>query len=65
MAEIPHPFIIESMRLFKDLSAQEKNKIYFIHFNHTNKTLIETSDEYKAVVSNGFHLAAIHQVIKL
>ena len=34
ISEIPHPFVIESIELFKDLSAEEKAKIFFIHLNH-------------------------------
>jgi len=33
ISEIPHPFIIESMELFKGLSKEEKGKIYFIGLN--------------------------------
>ena len=36
MSEVPHPFVQESVDLFDKLSAAEKQKIYFIHFNHTN-----------------------------
>ncbi len=39
MEEIPHPFVTETMQLFEGESAQEKNKIIFIHFNHTNPLL--------------------------
>ena len=35
ISEIPHPFVIESMELFDELDTNEKNKIYFIHLNHT------------------------------
>lgn len=65
IAEIPYPFIIESMKLFENLAAFEKSKIHFIHFNHTNQALLETSDEYQSIISNGFHVAQINQVIKL
>lgn len=65
MAEIPHPFIVESMALFADLPVAEKNKIYFIHFNHTNPVLNLESDEAKRVLENGFHLAQMHDVFKL
>lgn len=63
--EIPHPFIIESMNLFKDLSPKDKNKIYFIHFNHTNPVLNSNSKPYKTVVKNGFHIAEINQTFEL
>ncbi|MBX7205720.1 MAG: MBL fold metallo-hydrolase [Bacteroidia bacterium] len=39
MSEIPHPFIEETMRLLEALPAETKNRIYFIHFNHTNPVL--------------------------
>ncbi len=39
MAEIPHPFIQESMDLLKDLPLASRQKVFFIHFNHTNPVL--------------------------
>ena len=35
ISQIPHPFVIESMALFDNLSETQKKKIHFIHFNHT------------------------------
>ncbi len=63
--EIPHPFVVESMELFKDLSPKEKNKIFFIHFNHTNPLLRKESVESKRVEESGFHTAKIHQQVVL
>lgn len=57
MSEIPHPFIVESMDLLKDLSAKNKAKVHFIHFNHTNPVLQEGSKAQKTVLENGFNLA--------
>ena len=57
ISEIPHPFIIESLDLFKTLSKAEKDKIYFIHLNHTNPVLNKNSKEYKSVISKGFNVA--------
>ena len=57
MSEIPHPFIVESMELFKDLSSEEKSKIIFIHFNHTNPVLNPDSDAYQSVTDKGFKIA--------
>lgn len=65
IAEIPHPFIIESMELFKNLEASQKQKIYFIHLNHTNPLLDTTSIEYKNVIAKGFHVAKMRQVFEL
>ena len=57
MAAIPHPFVKESLARFELLNTKEKNKIYFIHFNHTNPLLKENSQESKAVVAKGYHIA--------
>lgn len=65
ISEIPHPFIIESMELFSQLSSEEKNKIYFIHFNHTNPALDIDSSQSKLILEKGFHIARINDVFKL
>ena len=57
ISEIPHPFIVESMDLFKELPANEKSKIYFIHLNHTNPVLNPESPQSKLVIKNGFNVA--------
>ena len=54
MSEIPHPFIMESMEVFKGLPTMEKSKIHFIHFNHTNPVLLENSRARKSVLGEGF-----------
>jgi pyrroloquinoline quinone biosynthesis protein B len=65
ISTIPHPFIIESMALFKDLPAIEKKKIYFIHFNHTNPVINKKTRQYRQVIQNGFNVAAINTVFPL
>ena len=65
ISEIPHPFVIESMELFKGLPASEKSKIYFIHFNHTNPLLNPQSKQSKNVIKQGFKIARFGQVINL
>ena len=57
ISEIPHPFIIESLKLFNPLDKSEKNKIYFIHLNHTNPLLNSDSSEYNKVIREGFNVA--------
>jgi len=57
MADIPHPFISESMKRFETLPAKEKAKIRFIHFNHTNPALHENSHAHMAIKSAGFGIA--------
>ena len=39
MREIPHPSIEETLQLFSNQPLAERNKIYFIHINHTNPIL--------------------------
>ncbi|QCX01906.1 MBL fold metallo-hydrolase [Aggregatimonas sangjinii] len=65
ISEIPHPFVIESMTLFKELPTSEKKKIHFIHFNHTNPLLHPKSAKSKAVLKNGFQIARIGQEFQL
>ncbi len=63
--EIPHPFVVESMDLFKGLDSKEKSKIYFIHFNHTNPVLNPESKQTKAILENGFNIARKNQIVQL
>lgn len=57
ISQIPHPFVVESMGLFSSLSASEKQKIHFIHFNHTNPLLQEDSPQSLYVTDSGFQIA--------
>lgn len=57
MNEVPHPFVEESMRLLDKLPAKEKEKVIFIHFNHTNPLLKANSKAQKQVTSAGFRFA--------
>lgn len=65
MNEIPHPFVMESMELFKNLPAEEKSKIHFIHFNHTNPVLNSVSKQSRVVVEAGYHISESSQVFPL
>ena len=64
MSEIPHPFVEESMELFSNLSEIDKQKVHFIHFNHTNPLLIEGGTAQKEVIKKGFNFAKEGQVIR-
>ena len=57
ISDIPHPFVTESMDLFDSIDIKEKNKIYFIHLNHTNPLINKDSDQYKLVRSKGYNVA--------
>ncbi|MHB1278674.1 MAG: MBL fold metallo-hydrolase [Bacteroidia bacterium] len=62
---IPHPFIIESMERFKNLSPELKSRIYFTHFNHTNPALDVHSAATKAIEAAGFHVARTGMVFSM
>ena len=57
MADIPHPFVLESMELFSELSAADKAKVWFIHLNHTNPLLNSHSEAYQRVIEAGYNVA--------
>ena len=65
MAEIPHPFIIETMERLRGLPSSEKAKVHFIHLNHTNPCLDTTSQAYHSVVNAGYHVARFGQTLPL
>lgn len=54
---IPHPLVKDSLKLFSNLKATERNKIIFTHFNHTNPLIDESSKEHREVLSKGFRMA--------
>lgn len=65
MSEIPHPFVEESINLFQqELSPEERAKIHFIHFNHTNPLLID-SPEKDQLIDAGFGVARMGQIFEL
>jgi pyrroloquinoline quinone biosynthesis protein B len=65
MSTIPHPSVQETIKICEKLPASEKNKVHFIHFNHTNPLLNPKSFEYKEVIRKGFHVAKFGEVIEL
>jgi pyrroloquinoline quinone biosynthesis protein B len=65
MAEVPHPFVEESEKYFAGLSVADKSKIFFIHFNHTNPLVNESSAENLQLRKRGFHAAKQGEVFKL
>ncbi len=65
ISEIPHPFVVESLKLFAPLSLKERNKIHFIHFNHTNPLLNPLSKANKQVEKMGTHSSKIGEIFEL
>ena len=57
MSEIPHPFIVETVKLFEDQPNNTKSKVYFIHLNHTNPALKDSHLLKDSIQNLGFNFA--------
>ena len=57
MSEIPHPSIEETLELFLNQPVSERNKIYFIHINHTNPILTNKNGVKDLIEGYGFNVA--------
>ena len=57
MSGFPHPFVSHSMKRFTGLSAADKDKVRFIHMNHTNPLHKPDGSERREVKEAGFHIA--------
>jgi len=56
MADIPHPFVSESLARFAPLPAGERAKLYFTHLNHTNPAASPDSTARRAIERSGLHV---------
>ena len=65
MSEIPHPFVVETIEQLADLTNSEKEKVHFIHFNHTNPLLDMSSQQYREVLDMGFGICRSGQSFAL
>lgn len=57
LSQIPHPFIQESLQRFSKVPAEVRERIRFIHLNHTNPALKATSAARKIIGENGCGVA--------
>ena len=60
MSQIPHPSVLETIQTLKDFSMEERAKVIFTHFNHTNPLLDNASEATKKVLALGFKIGRIH-----
>ena len=65
ISEIPHPLVTETIDLLSGLNEQNRNKVYFIHMNHTNMMLDPNSKLSSLVTSKGFNIARLGQKLYL
>lgn len=57
MSTFPHPFITDSMERFRVLPVEEREKIRFIHLNHTNPALNDEREAQKTIKAKGYRVA--------
>jgi pyrroloquinoline quinone biosynthesis protein B len=57
MSEVPHPYVEESVARFRTLTDEDKNKIYFIHLNHSNPARDADFHGRVAVEKEGYRFA--------
>ena len=65
MSAFPHPFIAHTMERLGSLSAKERGKVRFVHFNHTNAAGLPDSEERKIIEKGGFHVAEENERVGL
>jgi pyrroloquinoline quinone biosynthesis protein B len=65
ISEIPHPLVTETIDLLSGLDLENRNKVYFIHMNHTNMMLDPNSELSRLVLSKGFNIARLGQKLFL
>ena len=64
-SSIPHPSIKDTIERLDDLNISEKNKIFFIHFNHTNPVINVQSKEYKELSNKGYNVVNENQIFTI
>ena len=57
MSKIPHPFTTETTTLFENENIEIKNKVHFIHFNHSNPTIKDSHRLKDSIINLGFRFA--------
>jgi len=57
MSEVPHPFVSETMDMLRTIPRNERSRIYFIHFNHSNPLVQGNKRKLREVRQKGFRVA--------
>ena len=65
IAEIPHPFVVETLERLNELEQKDRKKVFFIHMNHTNPMLDPESEATNRVRALGFSVARIGDTFSL
>lgn len=65
LAEIPHPFVVESIARFAKLPESERRKVVFTHLNHSNRAALPGVPERAAIEAAGMRVAVEEERIDL
>jgi len=65
MAEIPHPFMVETLALLAPLEPEQRAKVRFIHLNHTNPALDPASEGSQTIERAGSRVAVEGEKVPL
>ena len=56
MADVPHPFIVETLEALEGSPAATRNKVHFTHLNHSNPAADPGSQAANTVRQRGAHV---------
>jgi pyrroloquinoline quinone biosynthesis protein B len=65
MAEIPHPFIAETLARLSGLAPELRRKVVFTHLNHTNPACNPRSDATRTIEAAGMRVARDGELLAL
>ncbi len=65
LREIPHPTVLETMERARDWPISLRQKVYLIHFNHTNPLLQPGSQPEELVTQFGVRIARVGDRMEL
>jgi pyrroloquinoline quinone biosynthesis protein B len=65
LEEIPHPTITETIALLEGLSERQREKVHFIHLNHSNPAFGKKSPERGIIKAAGMNVAEEGGVYRL
>jgi pyrroloquinoline quinone biosynthesis protein B len=65
MSEIPHPFIMESLKRFAELPDTERAKVIFTHLNHSNPAANPNGEAAAQIKAAGMAVAHDGQLFAL
>lgn len=64
-AAIPHPRIADSLKRFASLPSDERAKIRFLHFNHTNPAANPRSEASRLIAAAGMRAADESEILQI